>query len=185
MVARGEGRKRAADSVPETFWEQVIGGTIAYVTPPPGAGVALAERTSLLGFDAAEVAILRRIFQISDLMKQVEQIAFAATQGLYDPVKREFVSEAEPQREFASALLHEARYLKLRAELGLDRSVLEQFGIYVMRVLEGDLGTSWQTTMPSSSRDSGAFWKTCTIWSGPPRTAAPSSNRLTPFRPPL
>lgn len=37
---------------------------------------------------------------------------------------------------------------KLRTELGLDRSVLEQFGIYVMRVLEGDLGTSWQTTMP-------------------------------------
>lgn len=119
ILAIREGTKRAPDSVPETFWEQVIGGTIAYVTPPPGAGVALAERTSLLGFDAAEVAILRRIFQISDLMKQVEQIAFAATQGLYDPVKREFVSEAEPQREFASALLHEARYLKLRAELAI------------------------------------------------------------------
>ncbi|MCA3575351.1 MAG: ABC transporter permease [Aestuariivirga sp.] len=40
---------------------------------------------------------------------------------------------------------------KLRAELGLDRSILEQFGIYVMRVLEGDLGTSWQTTMPVTS----------------------------------
>jgi peptide/nickel transport system permease protein len=40
---------------------------------------------------------------------------------------------------------------KLRTELGLDRSVLEQFGIYVMRVLEGDLGTSWQTTMPVTS----------------------------------
>jgi peptide/nickel transport system permease protein len=37
---------------------------------------------------------------------------------------------------------------KLRTELGLDRSILEQFGIYVMRVLQGDLGTSWQTTMP-------------------------------------
>lgn len=40
---------------------------------------------------------------------------------------------------------------KLRTELGLDRSVLEQFGIYVMRILEGDLGTSWQTTMPVTS----------------------------------
>ncbi len=37
---------------------------------------------------------------------------------------------------------------RLRAELGLDRSVIEQFGIYVMRVLQGDLGTSWQTTLP-------------------------------------
>lgn len=60
ILAIREGTKRPPDSVPETFWEQVIGGTIAYVTPPPGAGVALAERTSLLGFDAAEVAILDR-----------------------------------------------------------------------------------------------------------------------------
>jgi len=119
ILAIREGTKRAPDSVPETFWEQVIGGTIPYATPPPGPGVALAERTSLLGFDAGEVAILRRIFQITDQMKQVEQIAFAATQGLYDPVKREFVSEAEPQRDFANALLHEARYLKLRAELAI------------------------------------------------------------------
>jgi ABC-type dipeptide/oligopeptide/nickel transport system permease component len=37
---------------------------------------------------------------------------------------------------------------RLRSELGLDRTVLEQFGIYVMRVLQGDLGTSWQTTLP-------------------------------------
>ncbi len=119
ILAIREGTKRAPDSVPETFWEQVIGGTLAYTTPPPGPGVALAERTSMLGFDAGEVSVLRRIFQISDQMKQVEQIAFAATQGLYDPVKREFVSEAEPQRDFANALLHETRYLKLRAELAI------------------------------------------------------------------
>jgi signal transduction histidine kinase/DNA-binding response OmpR family regulator/HPt (histidine-containing phosphotransfer) domain-containing protein len=119
ILAIREGTKRAPDSMPETFWEQVIGGTMAYVPPPPGAGVALDERTSLLGFDAGEVSVLRRIFQITDQMKQVEQVAFAATQGLYDPVKREFVSEAEPQPGFANALLHEARYLKLRAELAI------------------------------------------------------------------
>ncbi len=37
---------------------------------------------------------------------------------------------------------------RLRAELGLDRTIFEQFGIYLMRVVQGDLGTSWQTTMP-------------------------------------
>jgi len=37
---------------------------------------------------------------------------------------------------------------RLRAELGLDRSIVEQFGFYLWRVLHGDLGTSWQTTMP-------------------------------------
>lgn len=36
---------------------------------------------------------------------------------------------------------------KLRAEMGLDRSILEQFYI-VTRIVEGDLGNSWQTTMP-------------------------------------
>lgn len=37
---------------------------------------------------------------------------------------------------------------RLRAELGLDRTVVEQFVIYLGNVLQGDLGTSWQTTMP-------------------------------------
>ncbi|MCO5084183.1 MAG: ABC transporter permease [Rhizobiaceae bacterium] len=40
---------------------------------------------------------------------------------------------------------------RLRAELGLDRSIVEQFGIYLWRVLHWDLGTSWQTTMPVTS----------------------------------
>ncbi|MBU1365383.1 MAG: response regulator [Gammaproteobacteria bacterium] len=119
ILAIREGTKKAPDAVPETYWEQVIGGSIAYVPPPPGTGVALAERTNMLGFDQREIAILRKVFLISDQMKQVEQVAFAATQGLYDPVKREFVSEAEPQRDFANALLHEAHYLKLRAELAI------------------------------------------------------------------
>jgi len=40
---------------------------------------------------------------------------------------------------------------RLRTELGLDRSIVEQFGIYLWRVLHGDLGSSWQTTMPVTS----------------------------------
>ncbi|MBN9073173.1 MAG: ABC transporter permease [Rhizobiales bacterium] len=40
---------------------------------------------------------------------------------------------------------------RLRTELGLDRSIVEQFGIYLWRVLHWDLGTSWQTTMPVTS----------------------------------
>lgn len=36
----------------------------------------------------------------------------------------------------------------LRTDLGLDKPFLEQFGIYVWRVLHGDLGMSWQTTKP-------------------------------------
>jgi ABC-type dipeptide/oligopeptide/nickel transport system permease component len=37
---------------------------------------------------------------------------------------------------------------RLRAELGLDRTLIEQFLIYLWNVAQGDLGTSWQTTLP-------------------------------------
>lgn len=37
---------------------------------------------------------------------------------------------------------------ELRSELGLDRTVFAQFFIYIGNVLQGDLGTSWQTTLP-------------------------------------
>ena len=37
---------------------------------------------------------------------------------------------------------------KLRTELGLDQSLIEQFLLYLWHVLQGDLGTSWQTTLP-------------------------------------
>jgi peptide/nickel transport system permease protein len=37
---------------------------------------------------------------------------------------------------------------RLRTELGLDGTLIEQFLIYLWNVLQGDLGTSWQTTLP-------------------------------------
>lgn len=37
---------------------------------------------------------------------------------------------------------------KLRAEMGLDRSLPQQFLAYMERVAQGDLGRSWQTTNP-------------------------------------
>lgn len=119
ILAIREGSKASPDNASATYWEQVIGGLRTYAPSPSGPGVALIERSSRLGFDAEEQALLRRVFLITEQMKEVEQIAFAATQGLYDPVKREVVSEAEPQREFANNLLHEGHYLKLRAELAM------------------------------------------------------------------
>jgi len=119
VLAIREGSKPALQGATATYWEEVVGGTRPYVPPPPGTGIPLPERASRVGFDAAEQTLLLNIFRISDGMKEVEQIAFAATQGLYDPVRGEMVSEAEPQPEFASQLLHEARYLKLRANLAI------------------------------------------------------------------
>lgn len=36
----------------------------------------------------------------------------------------------------------------LRAKMGLDQPLITQFGIYVKALVQGDLGTSWQTTRP-------------------------------------
>ncbi len=119
ILAIREGSKPPLQGVSATYWEEVVSGMRSYVPPPPGLGTALQERGSRLGFDAAEQALLQRVFKISDEMKEVEQVAFAATQGLYDPVKREMVSEAEPLREFANQLLHESSYLKHRADLAI------------------------------------------------------------------
>src|SRR3990172_10753049 len=41
-----------------------------------------------------------------------------------------------------------ARHAQLRAELGLDRPILEQYGIYLADVLHGDLGKSIVTKQP-------------------------------------
>jgi ABC-type dipeptide/oligopeptide/nickel transport system permease component len=37
---------------------------------------------------------------------------------------------------------------RLRDDLGLTKPIVEQFAIYIGKVLQGDLGTSWQTTRP-------------------------------------
>ena len=37
---------------------------------------------------------------------------------------------------------------EIRSVMGLDKTLIEQFIIYLERVLSGDLGTSWQTTNP-------------------------------------
>ncbi|WP_295003312.1 response regulator [uncultured Dechloromonas sp.] len=119
ILAIREGSKPPLQGVSATYWEEVVSGMRSYMPPPPGQGDALSQRGSRLGFDAAEQAILQRVFRITDEMKEVEQVAFAATQGLYDPVRKEMVSEAEPQTEFANALLHEPQYLKHRADLAI------------------------------------------------------------------
>ena len=119
ILAIREGSKPRPVNLPTAYWEEVIAGADIYVVPTSGHLQPLVEKTSQLGFDDNEQVRVRQIHHITEKMKQTEQIAFAATQGLYDPAKLEFVSETEPQREFASRLLHQPRYLRLRADLAL------------------------------------------------------------------
>ncbi len=45
----------------------------------------------------------------------------------------------------AGPMANEAEVNLIRSSLGLDRPILEQFAIYVVKVLQGDLGVSWQS----------------------------------------
>jgi peptide/nickel transport system permease protein len=45
----------------------------------------------------------------------------------------------------------EDQLAQTRAQLGVDKGVLQQFWLYVTNLVHGDLGTSWQTTQPVTS----------------------------------
>ncbi|WP_265944563.1 hybrid sensor histidine kinase/response regulator [Dechloromonas sp. A34] len=137
ILAIREGAKPRPDNLSASYWEQIIAGTQPYTAPTTGEVLPLEERTRQLGFDPGEQAVVRKIYQITEQMKQTEQVAFAATQGLYDPVAGEFVSETAPQRKFAGDLLHQAAYLKLRADLAL---AVEELSSLVDRRTANNLG---------------------------------------------
>jgi peptide/nickel transport system permease protein len=54
----------------------------------------------------------------------------------------------DPAAYFAGAAASEASIAEIRAALGLDRSLPEQFAIYVWHLLQGDLGQSLSTGQP-------------------------------------
>ena len=58
------------------------------------------------------------------------------------------LAPGDPARNILGDYATEADVVKLRHELGLDRSVLEQFFSFVAGVLHGDLGTSFYMQMP-------------------------------------
>ncbi|HIJ97166.1 MAG TPA: response regulator [Desulfuromonadales bacterium] len=103
--------------IPAEYWDLVIAGRIQHHFPDQGARSSIVERMKSLGFSQEEFQLLDRISVATEAMKQVEQIAFAATQGLYDPQTNSFVSEGTPNRTLANQLVHSNNYNTLKAEL--------------------------------------------------------------------
>jgi ABC-type dipeptide/oligopeptide/nickel transport system permease component len=54
----------------------------------------------------------------------------------------------EPTGLLAGPMATEAQMNLIRSELGLDKPIFEQFAIYLVNVLQGDLGKSWQSNSP-------------------------------------
>nr|WP_286180450.1 response regulator [Leptothrix sp. C29] len=60
---------------------------------------------------------MQAVLQATGRLRGIEQIAFAATQGLYDVAARDFTSDHRPEPEFARALVHGRDYTALGAGL--------------------------------------------------------------------
>ncbi|AGX86802.1 signal transduction histidine kinase SLN1 [Candidatus Symbiobacter mobilis CR] len=101
----------------DAYWNRVIAGEIAHEFEPRDPRPSLSERMHALGFSQEEFAAFGRVLRATQDMKDVEQVAFAATQGLYDPVTRNFVSDGEPHLDFASNLVRSPQYHRYQAQL--------------------------------------------------------------------
>ena len=118
ILAVREGEKAApAQFDPASYWDDVIAGRIRHVLPPDGARRSVSDLMKSQGFSQSELRALENVFQATAAMNKVEQKAFAATQGLYNPEKEEFVSEGPARLDFASQLVHGAQYNALKADL--------------------------------------------------------------------
>ncbi|MFC0170197.1 response regulator [Pseudoduganella danionis] len=118
ILAIREGSKPApANYNPMTYWDDAIAGRIEHHLPEQGLKVSLAEKMKKAGFGPAEFQALSQVIAATAAMNKIEQIAFAATQGLYDPVQGDFVDDGEPRRDYASQLVYSKQYSELKADL--------------------------------------------------------------------
>jgi signal transduction histidine kinase/CheY-like chemotaxis protein len=120
------GTRAAAAGDPVQYWEEVIAGRRDYVKGADVSGKSFASRMRDAGFSAGELDALSKALSIGEQMHKTEQIAFAATQGLYDPEKRGFVSDGKPQMGYALNLVYGPEYAGLQANLTLEVSRLAE-----------------------------------------------------------
>jgi signal transduction histidine kinase/CheY-like chemotaxis protein len=124
-LAQYRNGKRAVPAAdPVQYWEEVIAGLRDHVETADVSGKSFPQRMQEAGFVTAELAVLDNALAISDRLHKTEQIAFAATQGLYDPDKGDFVSDGKPNSGFALKLVYGQEYAKLQANLTLEISNL-------------------------------------------------------------
>src|SRR5436309_643185 len=102
---------------PRTYWDDVIAGRIKHSIPKEGIKRSVGDLMKSRGFSDDELLALKRVLDATAEMNKIEQIAFAATQGLYNPETREFVSDGQPRLDFASKLVNSDDYSLLKADL--------------------------------------------------------------------
>lgn len=125
ILAVREGKKPVPQNFKKgAYWDDVISRRIAHTTPELGVRQAFTDTMKALGFSIIEGQAFSKVVEATHAMKEVEQKAFAATQGLYDPDKQEFVADGAVRLDYATQLVHSDSYNLLKADLS---SAVEKF----------------------------------------------------------
>jgi len=111
------GKKAPPEGYDTTYWAKVMAGDLQHVMPKDRPGVSFLERMAEHGFSQEEFASIEEVLRYSTLLYEQDQVAFAATQGLYDPDRAIFVDDGKPQRQFANQFVYSDDYLKLESKL--------------------------------------------------------------------
>jgi two-component system, sensor histidine kinase and response regulator len=106
LAIREGDRPIVVDADPATYWDRVIAGQKVFVAERAGPRMSMRARMVALGFRGTEIAALERVLTEAEGLKATEQLAFAATQGLYDPLTRSVVSDAVPRPEVAIKMVY-------------------------------------------------------------------------------
>lgn len=118
ILAIREGEKPLPENyTSRAYWDGVIAGEIEHKFSTNALPHSLAERMKLLNFSPSEFTALSEVSKATQAIKELEMIAFAATQGLYDTKKSEFVSDGKPNLVFANQLVHSEKYNQLKSDL--------------------------------------------------------------------
>ena len=127
MLAIREGRKAPPPGTdPVLYWNEVIAGLRVHALPPGAPKLSLQARMDELDFRGEERDAVAVVLQATEQLKRTEQVAFAATQGLYDPRRKAYVSDGQPDLAYATHLVHSAAYEAQSAQLARALSTLSR-----------------------------------------------------------
>ncbi|WP_085316533.1 response regulator [Derxia lacustris] len=115
-VARGEA-PGPGGSDPLARWREMAAGQRTLDAVRNGARIDFIARLRKLDFTPDEIATAGRVADATGALQELDTIAFAATQGLYDRVREEFVSDGKPDLAYAAELVHSPEYEARRARL--------------------------------------------------------------------
>ena len=126
IVAIRNGEKKAPPNYdPDDYWDAVIARRIAHAPFPEEKTLSLRERLQRLNFSEEELQAFDEVLKAFENLNKLEHVAFAATQGLYDAKQNDYVSDGEPDMEFARQLIYSDEYNTRRDDLSKKETVLE------------------------------------------------------------